>query len=166
MDNPSAYIVALATLTPASRLAIPHTVECIHAMVTDGTNFTPTAEPAMVQIGAHLAWQNPNDPFGNLARTARLRTVLVEPQPHIARRLGASVRAAASDGDAVGVRLRGVAGNDGTSPSSPESADDQAVKQVFADAPAEARRAFHLAAAVDVSRTSWLQQNADYALRN
>ena len=113
-----ASIVALATLAHASRLAIPHTVECIHAMVTERARqfYTDGRTPAMVQIGAHLAWQNPNDPFGNLARTARLRTVLVEPQPHIASRLDASVRASAggADGGAVSVRNCAVcAGNDG-----------------------------------------------------
>ena len=49
---------------------------------------------AVMQIGAHLAWMNYNDPFGSVVRHTLNRrnataflAVVVEPQPHVFQRL-------------------------------------------------------------------------------
>ena len=42
---------------------------------------------AMVQVGAHLGNMNPGDPYGRLTLEAKMRTILVEPQPHVYGRL-------------------------------------------------------------------------------
>lgn len=66
--------------------------------------------PALVQVGAHLAWLNPNDPFAQrFASNAHFRTVLVEPQPLIYQRL-----AKAAEGvDSVSVLNRAVCNQTG-----------------------------------------------------
>ena len=46
--------------------------------------------PALIQIGAHLAWLNPNDPFKDMVAqnpNTHWKSVLVEPQPKIFTRL-------------------------------------------------------------------------------
>mmetsp|Transcript_15682 Transcript_15682/g.32716 ORF Transcript_15682/g.32716 Transcript_15682/m.32716 type:complete len:356 (-) Transcript_15682:68-1135(-) len=52
-------------------------------------NDTPKRAPALVQVGAHLAWLNPNDPFSRRfsSKGTAFKTVLVEPQPRIYERL-------------------------------------------------------------------------------
>ncbi len=90
--------LALLSASHASRLLFPGTVDCLLNLVAERARAARAAgaAPAMVQVGAHLAWLNANDPFGELARAASLRTVLVEPQPHVAARLEAEVRARAA----------------------------------------------------------------------
>ena len=100
MKSPRASWLALALLSTsrASKLLFPGTVDCLLNLAVERARAERArgATPAMVQVGAHLAWLNANDPFGDVARAATLRTVLVEPQPHVARRLEAEVRARAA----------------------------------------------------------------------
>ena len=66
----------------------------------------PRRAPAMVQVGAHLAWLDVNDPFRRATEAANgsalARTVLVEPQPHIAARLARAVARDARGGGGGG----------------------------------------------------------------
>ena len=60
---------------------------------------------AVMQIGAHLAWMNYNDPFGSVVRHTLNRrnataflAVVVEPQPHVFQRLRQSSKQFAASG--------------------------------------------------------------------
>ena len=58
-------------------------------------NATNTLEPqtltpqgtVLLRVGAHLAWNNPNDPLSRYRTSQPLRMVLVEPQPNVFQRL-------------------------------------------------------------------------------
>lgn len=70
-----------------SDLARPHTVECVLALVDIMAAANLERSTTFVQIGAHLAWANTNDPFRSMVTRSRMRSVLVEPQPHIYHQL-------------------------------------------------------------------------------
>ena len=72
------------------RVKLPSAVECLLELVQHVASAN-AGRGVMVQIGAHLAWMNINDPFKQLAARAQLRTVLVEPQPNVFAQLKASV---------------------------------------------------------------------------
>jgi len=58
-----------------------------------GEHALSVKNPAIVHVGANLAFQNHNDPLTQLIiQQPSLRVVLVEPQPHIAARLRNATR--------------------------------------------------------------------------
>lgn len=67
---------------------------------------------AMLQVGAHLAFSNPNDPFKRLALDVINRTVLVEPQPGVFRTLSDLVKAHSNPAHEVTVVNRAVSYRD------------------------------------------------------
>ena len=87
-------LALLLGLLPASRSAKadPHFARCIRAASQAAAYGDGPA--VLLQIGAHLAWLNRNDPFAaavsNSSARGRVVAVLVEPQPHIARQLQAA----------------------------------------------------------------------------
>jgi FkbM family methyltransferase len=68
---------------------------------------------SMLQVGAHLAFGNANDPFKRLALDVINHTVLVEPQPGVYRDLAALVAAHADPAHRVAVVNRAVSDRDG-----------------------------------------------------
>ena len=85
--------VASRSLGPLGQKGVSeHTKECllldVHDMIQNRSHSGKSS--TMVQIGAHLAWENANDPFGMLSRdTPMLRTLLIEPQPNVFKQLNA-----------------------------------------------------------------------------
>lgn len=85
-----------ATLLPCVRAPKPmwgddqdFIQHCIFQYVkAEATKYTAATKrsPALVQVGAHLAWLNPNDPFKSFSSEG-FTTILVEPQPRIYERL-------------------------------------------------------------------------------
>ena len=67
---------------------------------------------SMLQVGAHLAFGNANDPFKRLALDVINHTVLVEPQPGVYRDLAALVAAHADPAHPVAVVNRAVSDRD------------------------------------------------------
>ena len=68
---------------------------------------------SMLQVGAHLAFGNANDPFKRLALDVINHTVLVEPQPGVYRDLAALVAAHADPAHRIAVVNRAVSDRDG-----------------------------------------------------
>ena len=66
-----------------------------------------------LQVGAHLAFGNANDPFKRLALDVINHTVLVEPQPGVYRDLAALVAAPADPAHRIAVVNRAVSARDG-----------------------------------------------------
>ena len=82
--------LVLPSVASNSWLANKRTVDCllVEARATIQNRSSLGQTSTMIQIGAHLAWKNPNDPFGMLSRDFPiLRTLLVEPQPNVFQEL-------------------------------------------------------------------------------
>lgn len=88
----SSFLALYAFLLPLSVFAVrfldpkSDTKSCILAHAK--TLALRASNPAMIQIGVHLSFANNNDPFREVILDGTMaHTVMVEPQPHIAKKL-------------------------------------------------------------------------------